>query len=170
MLKRGETVAVFQMESGGMVNTCKQLEPDRIEDIIALIALYRPGPMNLIPDFIARKKGTQKVSYLHPLLEEISKETYGILIYQEQVHAGRQPSRRLHARRRRRAAPRDGQEEDGGDGRSSARSSSRAARRPTTSPTSARTTSSTCSRNSPATASTSRTPPPTASSPTAPPI
>jgi len=85
LIKRGETIAVFQMESGGMVNTCKQLEPDRIEEIIALIALYRPGPMSLIPDFVARKKGTQKVSYLHPLLEEISRETYGILIYQEQV-------------------------------------------------------------------------------------
>ncbi len=85
LVKRGETVAVFQMESGGMVNTCKQLAPDRIEEIIALIALYRPGPMDLIPDFVARKKGTQKVSYLHPLLEEVSKETFGILIYQEQV-------------------------------------------------------------------------------------
>ena len=85
LVKRGETVAVFQMESGGMVNTCKQLEPDRIEEIIALIALYRPGPMSLIPDFVARKKGTQKVSYLHPLLEEVSKETFGILVYQEQV-------------------------------------------------------------------------------------
>jgi DNA polymerase-3 subunit alpha len=85
LLKRGETMAVFQMESGGMVNTCRQLEPDRIEEIIALIALYRPGPMSLIPDFVARKKGTQKVEYLHPLLEDVSRETYGILIYQEQV-------------------------------------------------------------------------------------
>lgn len=85
LLQRGETIAVFQMESGGMSNTCKQLEPDRIEEIIALLALYRPGPMDLIPDFIARKKGLQKVEYLHPLLEDVSKETYGILIYQEQV-------------------------------------------------------------------------------------
>ena len=85
LLHKGETVAVFQMESGGMSNTCKQLEPDRIEEIIALLALYRPGPMDLIPDFIKRKKGEQKVEYLHPLLEDVSKETYGILIYQEQV-------------------------------------------------------------------------------------
>lgn len=85
LLHKGETVAVFQMESGGMSNTCKQLEPDRIEEIIALLALYRPGPMDLIPDFIKRKKGEAKVEYMHPLLEEVSKETYGILIYQEQV-------------------------------------------------------------------------------------
>ncbi len=85
LLKRGENIAVFQMESGGMSNTCRQLEPDRIEEIIALLALYRPGPMDLIPDFIKRKKGEQKVEYLHPLLEDVSKETFGILIYQEQV-------------------------------------------------------------------------------------
>jgi len=85
LLQRAETVAVFQMESGGMTNTSKQLGPDRIEEIIALIALYRPGPMDLIPSFIARKKGTERVEYLHPLLEEVSRETYGILIYQEQV-------------------------------------------------------------------------------------
>ncbi|MEM6910851.1 MAG: DNA polymerase III subunit alpha [Verrucomicrobiota bacterium] len=85
LMQRGETSAVFQLESGGMANTCKQLGPDRIEDIIALLALYRPGPMDLIPDYIARKKGHQKVEYLHPLLEEVSQETYGILIYQEQV-------------------------------------------------------------------------------------
>jgi DNA polymerase-3 subunit alpha len=85
MLKRGETVAVFQMESGGMVNTCRQLGPDRIEEIIAILALYRPGPMQFIPDYIKRKKGEEKVEYPHPLLEKIAKETYGILVYQEQV-------------------------------------------------------------------------------------
>ncbi|MBL9134013.1 MAG: DNA polymerase III subunit alpha, partial [Verrucomicrobiaceae bacterium] len=85
LIKRGETVAVFQMESGGMVNTCKQLGPDTIEEIIAILALYRPGPMQFIPDYIARKKGLQKVEYPHPLLEKIAKETYGILVYQEQV-------------------------------------------------------------------------------------
>ncbi len=85
MLRKGETIAVFQMESGGMALTCRQLEPDKIEEIIALLALYRPGPMDLIPDFIKRKKGEQRVEYLHPLLEDVSKETYGILIYQEQV-------------------------------------------------------------------------------------
>ncbi|MDI1311280.1 DNA polymerase III subunit alpha [Prosthecobacter sp.] len=85
LIKRGETVAVFQMESGGMVNTCKQLGPDTIEEIIAILALYRPGPMQFIPDYIKRKKGEEKVDYPHPLLEKISKETYGILVYQEQV-------------------------------------------------------------------------------------
>ena len=85
LLNRGETTAVFQLESGGMMNLCRQFDVNRIEDIIALIALYRPGPMDLIPDFIDRKKGKKKVKYLHPLLEEASEETYGILIYQEQV-------------------------------------------------------------------------------------
>lgn len=85
LLNAGETCGVFQLESGGMVALCKQFGVDRIEDIIALIALYRPGPMDLIPDFIDRKKGKKKVIYEHPLLEEVSKETHGILIYQEQV-------------------------------------------------------------------------------------
>ncbi len=85
LIKRGETVAVFQMESGGMVNTCRQLGPDTIEEIIAILALYRPGPMQFIPDYIRRKKGEEEVVYPHPLLEKIAKETYGILVYQEQV-------------------------------------------------------------------------------------
>lgn len=85
LLNRGETTGVFQLESGGMVNLCRQFGVDRIEDIIALIALYRPGPMDLIPDYIERKKGKKKVIYEHPLLEKISAETYGIMIYQEQV-------------------------------------------------------------------------------------
>ena len=85
LIKRGETVGVFQMESGGMVNTCRQLGPDTIEEIIAILALYRPGPMQFIPDYIRRKKGEEKVEYPHPLLEKVAKETYGILVYQEQV-------------------------------------------------------------------------------------
>lgn len=85
LLNRGETIGVFQLESGGMMALCRNFDVNRIQDIIALIALYRPGPMDLIPDFIDRKKGKTKVKYLHPLLEEASKETYGILIYQEQV-------------------------------------------------------------------------------------
>ena len=85
LISKGETVAVFQLESGGMAALCRQMEADRIEDIIALIALYRPGPMDLIPSYIARKKGTEKIEYLHPLLEKVSEETFGILIYQEQV-------------------------------------------------------------------------------------
>ena len=85
LLSRGATVAVFQLESGGMANLCRNFGVETIEHIIALLALYRPGPMDLIPDFIDRKKGKAKVEYLHPLMEEVSKETYGILIYQEQV-------------------------------------------------------------------------------------
>jgi len=85
ILRNGETIGIFQMESGGMSRTCKQLGVDRIEDIIALLALYRPGPMDLIPQFVRRKHGREKVEDLHPLLEEIGRETFGILIYQEQV-------------------------------------------------------------------------------------
>ena len=85
LVKRGETIAVFQLESGGMITTCRQLGPDKIEEIIAILALYRPGPMQFIPDYIRRKKGEEEVVYPHPLLEKIAKETYGILVYQEQV-------------------------------------------------------------------------------------
>jgi DNA polymerase-3 subunit alpha len=85
LLSRGQTVAVFQLESGGMTELCRRFGVETIEHIIALIALYRPGPMQFIPEFVERKKGRQQVAYLHPLLEEISRETYGILVYQEQV-------------------------------------------------------------------------------------
>ncbi len=85
LLQRGETIAIFQMESGGMISTCRQLGPDKVEEVIAILALYRPGPMQFIPSYIARKKGDEEVEYAHPLLEQISKETYGILVYQEQV-------------------------------------------------------------------------------------
>lgn len=85
LLNRGETVGVFQLESGGMTSMCKQFDVQSIDDILAISALYRPGPMDLIPDYIRRKKGQTKVKYEHPLLKEISEDTYGILIYQEQV-------------------------------------------------------------------------------------
>ncbi len=87
LLNRGETVGVFQLESGGMTSLCKNFDVQKIEDIIALIALYRPGPMELIPDYIKRKKGLTKIKYEHPLLEEVCAETYGVMIYQEQVMA-----------------------------------------------------------------------------------
>ena len=87
LLNRGETVGIFQLESGGMTSLCKNFDVQKIEDIIALIALYRPGPMELIPDFIKRKKGLTKIKYEHPLLEEVCAETYGVMIYQEQVMA-----------------------------------------------------------------------------------
>ncbi len=85
LLNRGETVAVFQLESGGMVNVCRQFDIKDIEDINAILALYRPGPMDLIPDYIKRKKGQAKIKYAHKLLEKVCAETYGIFIYQEQV-------------------------------------------------------------------------------------
>ncbi len=85
LLNRAETLGVFQLESGGMRDLCKKFQISSIEHITALVALYRPGPMDLIPDFIKRRHGEIKVEYEHPLLEQISKETYGILIYQEQV-------------------------------------------------------------------------------------
>jgi DNA polymerase-3 subunit alpha len=85
MLAKGETKGVFQMESVGMIDATRNLGPDRIEDIFAILALYRPGPMQFIPNYIARKKGIETVVYKHPLIEQISRETYGILVYQEQV-------------------------------------------------------------------------------------
>jgi DNA polymerase III subunit alpha len=87
MLNRGETVGVFQLESGGMVNLCKQFDIGSIDDVIALIALFRPGPMDLIPDYIARKRGKTKVRFAHPLLKEVCADTFGVMIYQEQVMA-----------------------------------------------------------------------------------
>ncbi|MEY2480102.1 MAG: polymerase subunit alpha [Verrucomicrobiota bacterium] len=87
LYNRGETIGLFQMESGGMTNVSKQFDVQKLDDIIALIALFRPGPMDLIPDFIKRKKGLTKIRYEHPLLEEICADTYGVMIYQEQVMA-----------------------------------------------------------------------------------
>ncbi|MDE2155187.1 MAG: DNA polymerase III subunit alpha [Xanthomonadaceae bacterium] len=85
LLKKAQTVAVFQLESSGMQRMLKDARPDRFEDIIALVALYRPGPMDLIPSFIARKHGREEVEYPDPRVEPILKETYGIMVYQEQV-------------------------------------------------------------------------------------
>ncbi|MES1990812.1 MAG: DNA polymerase III subunit alpha [Pseudomonadota bacterium] len=85
MLARAETVGVFQLESSGMRDVLRKLEADRFEDIIALVALYRPGPMDNIPSYIERKHGREKPDYLHPILEPVLTETYGVIIYQEQV-------------------------------------------------------------------------------------
>src|SRR6202790_2526305 len=87
LYNRGETIGLFQMESGGMTNLSKQFNVEKLDDIIALIALYRPGPMELIPEFVKAKKGKAPIKYLHPLLEEICADTYGVMIYQEQVMA-----------------------------------------------------------------------------------
>ena len=80
-----DVTGVFQLESSGMKEVIKKLQPDNIEDIIALISLYRPGPMDNIPVYLARKHGEEKIKYLHPMLEPILKPTYGVMIYQEQV-------------------------------------------------------------------------------------
>ncbi|MBO5039163.1 MAG: DNA polymerase III subunit alpha [Alphaproteobacteria bacterium] len=85
MLQEGKTTAVFQFESAGMKDVHKQIKPDRFEDLIAIVSLYRPGPMDNIPTFIKRKHGEEEIQYLHPKLEPILKETYGIMVYQEQV-------------------------------------------------------------------------------------
>lgn len=85
MLARGETVGVFQLESAGMRDAVRAMRADRLEDLIALVALYRPGPMANIPTYCARKLGKEAVEYLHPLLEPILKETFGVITYQEQV-------------------------------------------------------------------------------------
>src|SRR5213596_3523826 len=87
LYNRGETTGLFQMESGGMTNLSKQFEVKKLDDIIALIALYRPGPMELIPEYVKAKKGVTPIKYLHPLLESICADTYGVMIYQEQVMA-----------------------------------------------------------------------------------
>ncbi len=85
MISRGETTGVFQMESAGMRRLAKQMKPNLFSDIVALIALYRPGPMALIPDFVKGKLEPETVKYLHPDLKPILGETYGIVVYQEQV-------------------------------------------------------------------------------------
>lgn len=85
IMQQGDTSAIFQFESSGMRDVMKQIKPDRFEDLIAVISLYRPGPMDNIPTFIARKHGKEKIEYLHPDLAPILDETYGIMVYQEQV-------------------------------------------------------------------------------------
>ena len=86
MLQRGETTGVFQLESAGMKRYLKELKPTAFEDIIAMGALYRPGPLTagLTDKFIERKNGREKVSFDHPLMEPALKDTYGVMVYQEQ--------------------------------------------------------------------------------------
>jgi len=85
LLQRGDTTGVFQLESEGMKRYLVQLKPTELEDIIAMIALYRPGPIGLIPDYIARKHKRKKIEYLHPKMKPILENTYGVMIYQEQL-------------------------------------------------------------------------------------
>lgn len=85
LLSQGETTGVFQLESSGMRSVLRELIPNKFEDIIAVVALYRPGPMDQIPVFIKSKQGRKKIRYAHPVLEPILNETYGVIVYQEQV-------------------------------------------------------------------------------------
>ena len=106
LFQEAKTVAIFQFESDGMRSLLKQAKPDRLEDLVALNALYRPGPMDLIPSFIARKFGREKVEYLDPRMEPVLKETYGIMVYQETGDAcGAGCGRLLRIWRRRSVAP-----------------------------------------------------------------
>ncbi len=116
LLARADTVGVFQLEGAGMRDSLKRLKPDRFEDIIAMMALYRPGPMDNIPTYINRKHGEEPVDCLHPMLEPILKETYGVIIYQEQVMQIAQVMAGYSLGRGRPAAPRHGQEGQAGDG------------------------------------------------------
>ncbi len=84
-LSRGDTVGIFQLESNGMGSVLRQLQPDKFEEIIAVVALFRPGPMDNIPSFCNRKHGKEKIEYIHNILENVLRETYGIIVYQEQV-------------------------------------------------------------------------------------
>ncbi len=85
LLSQGETTGIFQLESSGMRSVLRELQPNKFEDIIAVVALYRPGPMDQIPTFIQSKHGKKKIKYLHPVLEPILNETYGVIVYQEQI-------------------------------------------------------------------------------------
>ena len=85
MLSAGDTAGVFQFESGGMTKWLMEMKPERMEDLIVIISLYRPGPMKSIPVYIENKRNPQKIEYVHPLLRETLEETYGVMVYQEQV-------------------------------------------------------------------------------------
>ena len=168
MLASGDVVGVFQVESQGMRRALVDMRPDRFEDIIALVALYRPGPMANIPTYCARKHGDEEPEYLHPMLEPILKETFGVIIYQEQVMqiaqvmAGYSLGEADLLRRAMGKKIRTEMEKQRAALRRRLRS--RAACR-----TGRPTPSSSCSRNSPTTASTRATPRPTRWCPTTPP-
>ena len=116
LLSRGDTVGVFQLESTGMRESLRRLKPDRFGDIIAMVSLYRPGPMDNIPTYINRKYGIEEVDYLHPLIKSVLEETYGVIIYQEQVMQIAQLLSGYSLGEADLLAPRHGQEDQGGDG------------------------------------------------------
>ena len=168
ILNKGNTVGIFQLESGGMRDLCRKFQISSIEHITALIALYRPGPMELIPEFIRRRHGEVKIEYEHPLLEPISQETYGIMVYQEQVMQAAQVLAGYTlggADLLRRAMGKKKPEEMAKQRDIFVKGCAKVNNIPGSR---RRTRSSICWKNSPATASTSRTPPPTRSSRTRP--
>ena len=116
MLARGDSVGVFQLEGAGMRDLMRKMKPDHINDLVALVALYRPGPIDSIPKYIACKNGKEAPEYLHPLLEPILKETYGVMTYQEDVmRIARELAGYTHGPGGS-FAPRHGQENSLGDG------------------------------------------------------
>ena len=134
LLGEGETTGVFQLESGAMRTHIRELKPTCIEDITAMVALYRPGPMDSIPQFIKAKHGEIEIKYLHPRLEPLLQESYGVIVYQDQVLQIAVQLAGFSLGRGRQVPQGDVQEARRGDGEVSARSSSTAARR-TASPT-----------------------------------
>ena len=111
LLARAEAVGIFQLESQGMRRAFARLRPDRFEDIIALVALYRPGPMANIPTYCARKHRLEQPDYIHAKLEPVLRETFGVIVYLGAGDAGGTAAGRIFARRGRFAAPRNGKED-----------------------------------------------------------
>ena len=169
LLARAETVGMFQLESQGMRRALLEMRPDRFEDIIALVALYRPGPMANIPTYCARKHGLEEPDYIHPKLEPILRETYGVIVYQEQVMQIGADAGRLLARRGRSAAPRHGQEDPRRDAEAARAGFVSGAIERGIDKSQADAIFDLLERSSPTTASTRATPPPTRWSPTRPP-
>ena len=168
MLARAEAVGIFQLESQGMRRALLDMRPDRFEDIIALVALYRPGPMANIPTYCARKHGREQPDYIHPKLEPILRETFGVIVYQEQVMQAAQILAGYslgEADLLRRAMGKKIRKRDAG----AARAASSPAASSAASTASRPMRSSSCSSVSPTTASTRATPPPTRWSPIRPP-
>ena len=116
LLNKANTIGVFQLESQGMRDLCRRIGVDSIDVIIALIALFRPGPMNMLDDYVNRKHGKTKVEYDHPLLEPILKETFGVFVYQEQVMQAANVLAGYSLGGADMSAPRDGEEKARGDG------------------------------------------------------
>ena len=160
MLARGEATGVFQFESSGMREALRQVKPTEFEDLIALVALYRPGPMQYIPNYAKRKAGQEPVTYIDPRLKAITGDTYGIAIYQEQSMEIAKQIGGFTPGRGRRPAQGDRQEDPRADGVAEGQVHRAAASR-TTPPSRSRASSGTTSRSRRTTRSTRRTPPAT---------